>query len=131
MENNNTLTSLNLAYNLIGPEGAKAIGDALKASPSSVLTRLNLANCSIATEGLLHLCKALETNTSITHIYLGNNKIGDSGDGENAPDILSNSLDKNTTVTHVDLEHNNLQPGDKTNLQTRWDARGVEGELKL
>ena len=62
---NGSLMSLNLMFNKIGPEGGKAIGDALK---SSSLTDLNLRNNYIGSEGGKAIAEALKVNGSLTSV---------------------------------------------------------------
>lgn len=46
--------------------------------PDSV-TRLNLGNCGLTSEGIKLLCEHIETNTSITDLLVWGNKFGDKG----------------------------------------------------
>ena len=62
------LTKINLYYNNIGDEGAKAIGEALKVNTS--LTEINLNGNKIGVEGGKAIGEALKVNTSLTEIDL-------------------------------------------------------------
>lgn len=62
--------------NSVGPEGAKALGEALKSN--SALKDLNVAGSSInsnigGAEGAKHIAEALKTNTTLTSINLQSN----------------------------------------------------------
>jgi hypothetical protein len=46
--------------------------------PDSV-TRLNLGNCGLTSEGIKLLCEHIKTNTSITDLFVWGNKFGDKG----------------------------------------------------
>ena len=58
------LANLDLEYNSIGDDGAKAIAEALKVNP--VLTTLNLFNNSIGPEGSIAIAEALKVNAVLT-----------------------------------------------------------------
>ena len=68
------LTSLNLEWNEIGAEGAKAIGDALQIN--SVLTELNLYRNEIGDEGAKAIGAALHVNSALTSLNLEHNPLG-------------------------------------------------------
>ena len=71
------LTYLDLSRNWIGPEGSKAIAEALK-SGTSVLTSLNLYDNSIGPEGGKAIAEALKSGTSVlTTLNLYGNNLGD------------------------------------------------------
>lgn len=65
---NNSLISLNLAFNNIGPKGTVALADALKVNTS--LSSLNLNANNIGSEGALALADALKTNISLTSLSM-------------------------------------------------------------
>ena len=68
------LTKINLHWNNIGVEGAKAIGEALKVNTS--LTEISLYENNIGDEGGKANGEALKVNTSLTFISLDYTKIG-------------------------------------------------------
>jgi Ran GTPase-activating protein (RanGAP) involved in mRNA processing and transport len=55
---------LDLSYNSIGDDGAKALAEALKTN--STLTTLDLQNNSIGPDGAKALAEALKTNSTVT-----------------------------------------------------------------
>merc|ERR1711871_966864 len=67
-----SLTSIYLRYTIIGAEGGKAIGEALKVNNS--LTQVYLERSNIGVEGEKAIGEALKVNTSLTSIYLLENK---------------------------------------------------------
>jgi Ran GTPase-activating protein (RanGAP) involved in mRNA processing and transport len=101
LEHNNTLTQLNLGYNQIGVEGAKALAAALEHNTS--LTQLEQWNNQIGVEGARALAAALEHNTSLTQLNLWNNRI--SVEGAKA---LAAALEHNITLTQLNLEYNQI-----------------------
>ncbi|KAG0041341.1 hypothetical protein BGZ90_009916, partial [Linnemannia elongata] len=72
-----TLTTLDLSYNSIGPNGAQVLTEALKTN--STLAALKLPYNSIGDNGAQTLSEALKTSSALTTLHLGNNSIGDNG----------------------------------------------------
>jgi len=70
------LTTLNLADNFIGDEGAKAIGDYL-VEPTCVLRSLTLSNNKITDKGGIALVQSLEENKSLEILNLDCNDLTD------------------------------------------------------
>ena len=71
-----TLTSLDLSWNMVGPEGGVALAGALRANASS-LTLLNLVYNQLGPEGGVAIADALRASTaSLTSINVGGNQIG-------------------------------------------------------
>ena len=103
LEENPTVTTLNLFSNDIGPEGAKALAGVLK--ENKTLTTLNLGSNNIDSEGAKALAAALEVNKTLTTLNLSDNNIGP----EEAK-ALAEALEVNKTLTTLDLFHNNIGP---------------------
>jgi len=101
LKTNTTLTTLDIQANNIGPEGAKALADALKTN--TILTTLKLWSNNIGPEGAKALANALKTNTTLTTLDLSRNNIGQ--EGANA---LADALRDNTTLTTLDINGNNI-----------------------
>ena len=93
---NTRITDLNLSYNTIGSEGAKAIADSL---PSTSITRLNLSSNGIEDEGAQAIAQSLPS-TSILSLELRNNAIR--GGGAQA---IAHSL-PSTSIFLLDLSSN-------------------------
>ena len=68
------IKTLNLGNSKIGPEGAKAIAEALTKNTS--LTELNLEDTNLGPEGAKAIAEALTKNTSITELNLENTNLG-------------------------------------------------------
>jgi len=66
LKTNTTITTLDLSYNDIGHEGAKALAEALK--NNTTITTLDLVGNPIGDEGPKALAEALETNMTITKL---------------------------------------------------------------
>jgi Ran GTPase-activating protein (RanGAP) involved in mRNA processing and transport len=96
---NSSLTTLDLTYNDIGAEGAKALGAAL--AQNSSLTTLHLSDYSIGAEGAKALGAALAQNSSLTTLHLNYNKIGAEG-----VMALGAALAQNSSLTTLDLIDN-------------------------
>ena len=75
---NRVLTNLDLRYNKIGDEGAKAIADSLK-SGMAVLTTLELTGNSIRDEGAKAIAEALKVTAVLTTLDLSRNSVGVEG----------------------------------------------------
>lgn len=89
-----SITSIDLSYNSVGPDGAQALGKLLERN--EYLVELDLRNNSIGTKGAEALGKALEVNSTLTDIYLSYNYIGDRG-----AQILLESMKYNSSLTWV------------------------------
>jgi hypothetical protein len=111
LKKNESLTSLNLGYNKIGVEGAKAIAQALEKNES--LTSLYLMNNKIGAEGAKALAQALEKNESLTSLDFWNNKIGDEG-----AKAIAQALEKNESLTSLELWNNDISEELKSQIKT-------------
>jgi Ran GTPase-activating protein (RanGAP) involved in mRNA processing and transport len=95
------LRTLDLSINKIGPEGASALGEALKVN--AVLTTLRLDVNKIGAEGAIAIAEALKVNAVLTSLDLVGNNIG--GDGAKA---IAKALKVNAVMTTLDLGGNNI-----------------------
>ena len=149
------LTTLSLYQNQIGPEGAKAIADALKSGTAvshlrldgndigdegaiaiaealqsgiSVVTDLNLRYNQIGKEGAIAIAKALKSGTVLTTLHLGSNNIGD--DGARA---IAGALSSGTSVlTTLGLGSNKIgDDGAKAIAGALSSGTAVLTELRL
>ena len=73
----------------------------LALSKNQTVTRLDLSNNSITSEGIEYLTDMLEDNTRIVHISLSNNRINDEG-----ARLLTKCLEVNHVITQIDLDGN-------------------------
>jgi Ran GTPase-activating protein (RanGAP) involved in mRNA processing and transport len=123
---NSSLTTLNLAGNYIGDDGAKALSAAL--AQNSSLTTLNLTDNEIGADGAQALGAALAQNSSLTTLNLSYNKIGDDAlvaavaqssslttlnlscneIGDNGAQALGAALAQNSSLTTLNLDYNEI-----------------------
>jgi len=99
LENNSSLTTLELARNQIGDSGAKRLADALK--KNYTLATLILSGNSIQAQGVERLAGALVKNTTLTTLGLGHNSIQ-----KTSAKGLAAALEKNSTLTTLFLDGN-------------------------
>lgn len=64
---------------------------------------LFLCNCSIDDQKLLKLIDLLKKNTSIRHLHLSGNKIGDTG-----CNLIAELIEANSTIEFIDLRLNSF-----------------------
>eukprot|EP00434_Breviolum_minutum_P000510 symbB.v1.2.000443.t1/scaffold32.1/size405148/16 len=103
LKQNSALMSLDLRFNVIGPEGAKVLAQALQLN--SILTGLHLIGNIIGDEGAKALAEGLKQNSTLTLLYLSNNNIGPEG-----AQALAEALQQNSTLTSLDLIGNFIGP---------------------
>ena len=97
LETNETLQSLELLYNDISPESAKAITGLLK--KNKYLKKIHI---SCDSKGAIELAEELKYNTSLQKLKLSYDQIGDEG-----AIALAESLRVNTSLQELDLGGNN------------------------
>ncbi|XP_078515289.1 NACHT, LRR and PYD domains-containing protein 12-like [Lissotriton helveticus] len=129
LETNSSLTNLNLASNELRDAGVKKLCEGLK-HPNCKLQTLGLVLCSLTDSCCEALASALETNSSLTELDLGGDKLGDTGvkklcEGLKHPNCklqtlrlwscsltgsccgdLASVLETNTSLTELDLRGN-------------------------
>jgi Ran GTPase-activating protein (RanGAP) involved in mRNA processing and transport len=106
LQENKSLTFLNLWSNHIGDEGVKALAEALQENKS--LTSLNLGGDAygindIGVEGAKALAQALQENKSLTSLNLALNNIGAAG-----AKALAEALKVNKSLTSLELGVNKI-----------------------
>ena len=109
------VTTLDLGFNSIGNEGAKAIAEALKAT--AVLTTLRLNSNIIGDEGAIAIAEALKVNAVLTTLRMDANKIGAEG-----AKAIAEALKVNAVLTELWFGHNQI--GDE-------GAKAIAEALKL
>lgn len=97
LETNETLQSLELLYNDISPESAKAITGLLKKNKYLKEIHIHCDN-----KGAIELAEALKYNSSLQKLKLSCGQIGDEG-----AIALAESLRVNTSLQELDLGYNN------------------------
>jgi len=108
------LTTLNLAENFIGDEGAKAIGDYL-IEPACVLHSLTLSNNKITDKGGVPLVQSLEENKSVEILNLDCNDLTDItlAEIERALNVNSKCPLKNLSLAESQDKHMYTKQGAK------------------
>jgi hypothetical protein len=111
------LTSLDLRFNDIGAEGAKAIADALSSGRAG-LTSLNLEDNNIGAEGAKTIANALQSGKAVlSSLNLADNALcGIDAYGQGTYDAsgiqaLASALAVNAVLTALDLSNNKLTNG--------------------
>ena len=118
---NTSVKTLNLSFNSLGDEGAKALAEMLggngaesSETVNTTLEHIDLSDCSIGPIGAQHLAKALCVNTSVKTLNLRRNPLGDKGAKALAEMLGGNGAESsgtvNTTLEHVDLSMCRIGP---------------------
>jgi Ran GTPase-activating protein (RanGAP) involved in mRNA processing and transport len=79
LSNNSTLKSLDLSYNYITDAGVHSISQILVPNHYSSLKILILNKNGISNDGVRYLSEMLETNQTLTELWLSDNEIGNEG----------------------------------------------------
>ena len=118
---NTSVKTLNLSYNPLGDEGAKALAEMLgrngaesSGTVNTTLEHVDLSRCSIGPVGAQHLAQALCMNTSIRTLALSGNPLHAEGAKALAEMLGGNGAESsgtvNTTLEHVDLRGCSIGP---------------------
>ena len=111
-----------LEYNGIGPEGAKAIADALRVNGS--LTKMSLAQNKLEEEGTKALCEALEGNQNLKELDIsGDPLMGSSIGGPTGAKHVAKMLGVNGSLTKLDVKYNMIRDEGKEVLQKAVEGR--------
>ena len=95
LEVNASLTSLDLGWNQISPEGGTAVAEALKVNAS--LTSLDIYDTQIGNEGAKSLADALRVNASLTTANLLRNNL----DAESAALLASAAKERRVSLCGI------------------------------
>lgn len=111
----NHVNELNLRYNCVGVEGARAVS-VLLANPNncSHLHTVDLTGNKILDSGLCYLSNAIGVNKTLKNLILWGNEITDAGMGP-----LCENLKKNSSLRVLDLSSNQIT---KEGLLKLYDA---------
>lgn len=107
LQNDPTITKIDLRGNALGPEGVVALSKALKTN--QYISSLDLRMTNLGPEEGELLAYALKSNSSVTHFNLSNNRLGKKG-----VKAIAQALRRNTTVTEVLLNNNQVGLDAKT-----------------
>jgi Ran GTPase-activating protein (RanGAP) involved in mRNA processing and transport len=115
---NFAITSVDLSYNLIGPEGAFWLAKAFAENYAIQAVGLNYNH--IGDLGAVSLAKALTEHAALTTLGLGSNNIGDSG-----ASVLAKMLIRNLAIVSVDLSNNNISDRGAAAILMALETRGT------
>lgn len=101
LDENTTITHINLSFNELGTTSMKYISKKLK--KNKTLKELSLSNNNIDNEGAQYIGEFLEINNTLELLDLDYNFIGKKG-----ANYIANALEKNTTLTILSLWDNSL-----------------------
>lgn len=93
---------LDLAHNQIGESGAWALGAWLKSAGN--VEQVNISGNSITDTGNKYVMEALETNTSVRYVNVAANGITQAGAG-----AVAAMLRRNSAIEHLDMSNNLLE----------------------
>jgi Leucine-rich repeat (LRR) protein len=96
-----TVENLNLAWNILGNQGATSLSQIIQRS--STLKSLNLSRNEIGDSGLQDIAQALAKNTTLKSLNLEGNQITSAG-----VKLLADALRYNTTLEFLDLRRNDI-----------------------
>ena len=115
---NNSLNTLVLSYNYLGPNGTNILMKYLKLNHNSLLRTLDISYNAISEEGIKSLVEYIKDNNKLLSLFFAGNCINDKG-----LDLLLNSLlayDKNmfnkTRLSYLDISNNNLTKNSCNNI---------------
>ena len=111
LQNNHSLTSLNLEVNQVGDAGASALANAIQNNHS--LKKLNLYSNQVGAAGASALANAIQNNHSLTDLHLGKNQVGAAG-----ASALANALQNNHSLTRLELGINQVGAAGASALAT-------------
>ena len=98
---NSCLVSLDLRNNLLGPQSAVALANALQSHPS--LQILDLSHNRLANDGILYLTEALLSLSSLRSLNLTSNKFFDAGTL-----AISNIIRKSSQIEFLSISQNKI-----------------------
>ena len=122
--NDPSLTVLSLYDNQIGPEGTRALADALITNTS--LTELYLSGNRIGPAGAAALAEALRINTSLTELNLFGNRIGNAG-----AHALAGALRTNTSLTALWILDNQIGYAPRQEIERLMSPEGMQERRAL
>ena len=100
LSHNSSLTTLDISYSHFSMANVDSLASILKDHSKCTLTELYLEDCHISSEGAMELAAALCKNTTLKHLNLNRNPIGEHVEGVTA---VAKMLVENKTLTKLDL----------------------------
>lgn len=101
LQENKTITDLNLMCFKMGDEGAALLAKALKDHPT--ITRIYFLENEIGVQGAKSLASLIENNQSLETFCINNNNIGDEG-----AKAIASALQKNNKIFGLSLHNNHI-----------------------
>ena len=101
LSHNNSLLELDIANSHFSMGNVESLASVLKDHSKCTLTKLDLRDCHISSEGAVELGAALCKNTTLKHLDLGRNFVGEHVEGANA---VAKMLVKNKMLTKLYLQ---------------------------
>lgn len=98
---NSSIKDLNLSANIIGDEGAECIKNLL--STNKTLTKLDISGNAFTDTGISKIAAGLAKNETLNTLDLSLNRITDQGVA-----TIIKSLESNTTLSKLDLSYNEI-----------------------
>jgi len=103
LENNATLTTLDISYASLRNEDIKRLSDAL-IGKKTCLSTLNISNNYFQADGAKYILQILKNNTTLVSLNISNNSLGVEG-----AKFIADALKENHTLKTLDLSNTKLQ----------------------
>lgn len=121
------LTHLHLESNKLGPNGARAIADAVRANSHLSLALLDVSGNGLGAEGAKAIADVLRETRSLTSLLIESNKMGDEGVAALADALRQN--EHPILLASLDLSGNDISArGAKALATALKDEDGVAGK---
>eukprot|EP00906_Rhabdomonas_costata_P014357 RCo020655 len=124
LQQNKSLTTLNVARTSIGNDGCFALAEALK--ENGTLTNLDLSQNDIEESGAVALAGALQGNTALKILQLSGNRVRDNG-----AQAFATTLEMNCSLTHLDVSSCWIADAGLIGLGVSLAVNGCLQSLKL
>eukprot|EP01002_Notosolenus_urceolatus_P002562 NODE_1675_length_1336_cov_8.784771_g1390_i0.p1 GENE.NODE_1675_length_1336_cov_8.784771_g1390_i0~~NODE_1675_length_1336_cov_8.784771_g1390_i0.p1 ORF type:complete len:374 (+),score=62.51 NODE_1675_length_1336_cov_8.784771_g1390_i0:123-1244(+) len=102
-----TVTALNLSNNMIGAQGAKSVGEALR--ENHTIARLDLSFSGMGDGGCKEIVNALKDKSQLTHLDLSYNGISKDGVEQMLDDIRENASLRVLNFEDTDIPEEDLE----------------------
>ena len=129
LSHNSSLTNLNVSNSHFSMANVDSLVSVLKDHPKKcTLTWLYLRDCHISSEGAVELAAALCENTTLKHLDLSHNSIGEHVDGANA---VAKVLVENKTLTELNLQECHISSEGAVELAAALCKNSILKDLNL
>ena len=113
LSHNSSLTYLVISNSHFSMANVDSLASVLKDDSKCTLTKLNLWDCHISSEGAVKLAAALCKNSTLKHLDLSHNPIGEHVEGVTA---VAKLLVENKTLTWLNLRDSHISSGGAVEL---------------